>query len=122
MCGLAGFVQSHGFDPDAASRIAARMASAIAHRGPDGSDVWTDTQSGTALAHRRLAIIDLSAAGHQPMESVSGRYVLTYNGEIYNHKELRASLGDKVVSDLGEVTLILRHCSPVSRNMGLRPH
>ena len=85
-------LQSHGFDPDAASRIVARMASTIAHRGPDGSDVWTDTQSGTALAHRRLAIIDLSAAGHQPMESVSGRYVLTYNGEIYNHKELRASL------------------------------
>ena len=65
------------------------MADALAHRGPDDADVWLDGTAGVALAHRRLAVIDLSAAGHQPMRSRSGRYVISFNGEIYNHQELR---------------------------------
>ena len=69
-----------------------RMAGAIAHRGPDDSGVWIDTETGLCLAHRRLSIVDLSPAGHQPMLSRSGRFVLSYNGEIYNHLEIRASL------------------------------
>lgn len=70
-----------------------RMAEAIAHRGPDDSGVWLDESCGIGLAHRRLSIVDLSPAGHQPMISMSGRYVIAFNGEIYNHLDLRTSLG-----------------------------
>lgn len=72
--------------------IAARMTQAIVHRGPDDGDVWVDAKVGLALGHRRLAIVDLSPAGHQPMHSACGRYVIVFNGEIYNHMALRAEL------------------------------
>jgi asparagine synthase (glutamine-hydrolysing) len=72
--------------------VGIRMASAIAHRGPDDSGAWIDAEAGVCLAHQRLAIVDLSHAGHQPMLSRSGRFVLAYNGEIYNHLELRNEL------------------------------
>lgn len=68
------------------------MADTIAYRGPDDSGVWADESAGLALAHRRLSIVDLSAAGHQPMFSASGRFVLAYNGEVYNHLDLRRDL------------------------------
>ena len=68
------------------------MADAITYRGPDDSGVWTDENAGLALAHRRLSIVDLSAAGHQPMLSASSRFVLAYNGEVYNHFDLRREL------------------------------
>jgi len=68
------------------------MGDAIAHRGPDDGGSWTDPDAGIAFAHRRLSIVDLSPAGHQPMHSVDGRWVLAYNGEIYNHLVLRAAL------------------------------
>jgi len=88
MCGIAGLVTSGRID----SSLLAAMASALAHRGPDDQGVWTDEESGVGFSHRRLSIIDLSAAGHQPMVSRDGRYVLTYNGEIYNHSRLREEL------------------------------
>ena len=78
-------------NPDA-RRIVGSMADAIAHRGPDGYGVWTDNENGVALAHRRLAILDLSPAGDQPMQDTSGRFVIVFNGEIYNHLDLRAEL------------------------------
>lgn len=91
MCGIAGFLA----DPDRSlplERIATAMADTLRHRGPDDAGVWSDPAQGVALAHRRLSIIDLSPAGHQPMVSACGRYVLTFNGEIYNCAEIRAEL------------------------------
>jgi len=73
-----------------------RMGEAIVHRGPDDSDVWLDAHAGIGLSHRRLSVLDLSPAGHQPMVSDSGRYVIAFNGEIYNHLDLRQQLGDRV--------------------------
>ena len=91
MCGIAGFLAA---TPGGDGSVLARsMADAIAHRGPDDSGQWHDPAGGVALGHRRLAIIDVSAQGHQPMLSACGRYVLVFNGEIYNHGELRSELG-----------------------------
>ena len=90
MCGIAGFV-APGLSA-AAERDLSAMTDAIAYRGPDGAGRWIDEQGGVALGHRRLAIIDLSSAGHQPMASASGRYVITYNGEIYNFRALRSEI------------------------------
>lgn len=86
MCGIAGMWRR---EPPATDVLAA-MAGALRHRGPDDNGSWIDADAGIGLAHTRLAIVDLSAAGHQPMRSVSGRFELVYNGEIYNHDELRA--------------------------------
>lgn len=91
MCGFAGFLQSKPIGL-VTEVVVTQMANAISHRGPDDSGFWVDAQAGIALAHRRLAIVDLSAAGHQPMASGSGRFMLTYNGEIYNHAEIRHEL------------------------------
>lgn len=91
MCGFTGFWQSSSPGGGFASKSEA-MADTIAHRGPDDSGVWVDEGAGIALAHRRLSIVDLSAAGHQPMRSATDRFVLAYNGEIYNHLDLRREL------------------------------
>src|SRR6202034_1821424 len=72
--------------------IATSMSATIAHRGPDDQGVWVDTGLGVALGHRRLSVIDLSPAGHQPMISRSQRYVIVFNGEIYNYRELKSCL------------------------------
>ena len=92
MCGIAGFLDGRHFIPEEAASIARGMADAVAHRGPDDAGVWLDGKVGIALAHRRLAVIDVSPAGHQPMQSTSGRYVIVFNGEIYNHLDLRRRL------------------------------
>jgi len=77
------------------------MCGVLSHRGPDSSGVWIDEGSGVGLAHTRLAIIDLSDAGHQPMESANGRYVISFNGEIYNYKDLRSELAGQPISFRG---------------------
>lgn len=93
MCGIAGFVDYAGRTPSQdLGRLARAMADRIAYRGPDADGIWTDAPAQVALAHRRLAIVDLSAEGLQPMVSASGRYVITYNGEVYNFAALRAEL------------------------------
>ncbi len=93
MCGIAGFwTDSASPRGDHARNVARGMADAICHRGPDSSGEWIDTAAGIALAHRRLSIVDISAAGAQPMVSASGRNVIVFNGEIYNHRELRSEL------------------------------
>lgn len=90
MCGISGLWE-RARAPLLIER-AQRMASAIPHRGPDDHGAWSDPDTGIAIAHRRLSIVDLSPAGHQPMTSASGRYVIAYNGEIYNHHQLRAEV------------------------------
>lgn len=85
MCGIVGIIggQFEGLEA---------MSSRLSHRGPDDHSYWSDTEAGVGLAHRRLSILDLSPAGRQPMTSPSGRYVIVYNGEIYNHLEMRRIL------------------------------
>jgi asparagine synthase (glutamine-hydrolysing) len=91
MCGIAGFLSPGGTREEAGLTIR-RMTDALVHRGPDAGGVWEDTRLGIALGNRRLAVIDLSPEGHQPMRSASGRYVLVFNGEIYNFGMLRGEL------------------------------
>jgi asparagine synthase (glutamine-hydrolysing) len=93
MCGIAGLIESKGATPASDLEAMGRaMANALAHRGPDDNGVWVDAEQGLVLAHTRLAIIDLSPAGAQPMVSSCGGFVLSYNGEIYNAAELRTEL------------------------------
>src|SRR5215210_118330 len=84
MCGIAGLIERSGAPASILEERGRAMARALVHRGPDGSGVWSDAEAGVALSHRRLAIIDLTAAGAQPMVSADGRWVISYNGEIYN--------------------------------------
>ena len=91
MCGIAGLVDLAAVGDEASLRSrAVAMADAIAHRGPDGSGVWVDAAAGAALSHRRLAVIDLTPTGAQPMVSADGRWVISYNGEVYNARKLAA--------------------------------
>lgn len=93
MCGITGILitRSAGKDPDLTQSIE-RMNTQLRHRGPDDAGIWVDQVCGVALGHTRLSIIDLTAEGHQPMHSPCGRYVLVFNGEIYNFQELRKTL------------------------------
>lgn len=93
MCGIAGLWNQHGGETaDSLRQIATRMADSLRHRGPDGGAIWLDDTAGLALAHRRLAIIDLSAAANQPMVSADGRTAIVFNGEIYNYAALAEAL------------------------------
>src|SRR6202521_814046 len=93
MCGIAGFWSPS--KPAAAGDLHARVAGmtdTLVHRGPDDSGYWVDPDAGLALGHRRLSILDLSPEGHQPMHSADGRYVIVFNGEIYNFLGIRKEL------------------------------
>ncbi len=92
MCGIAGFFVPGGQSGISLEPVARDMARRLVHRGPDDEGVWIDASSGLALVHRRLSILDLSNSGHQPMVSSCGRYVLVFNGEIYNHQAIRREL------------------------------
>ncbi|MCI5211750.1 MAG: asparagine synthase (glutamine-hydrolyzing), partial [Candidatus Electrothrix sp. ATG2] len=93
MCGITGVLTRH-FD-NTSIRSLQQMTDTLRHRGPDDSGIWLDRECGIGLGHRRLAVLDLSPAGHQPMHSASGRYVLVFNGEVYNHLALRTQLEAK---------------------------
>lgn len=96
MCGITGYLAEPAGSIVAEGRpLLARMTDALQHRGPDDEGHWVDAESGIALGHRRLAIVDLSPAGHQPMSSTSGKYQIVFNGEIYNHMTLRQQLADQ---------------------------
>jgi asparagine synthase (glutamine-hydrolysing) len=92
VCGIVGFWNPHGGAQGVMTVTVTAMADRLRHRGPDSSGVWVSPESGVALGHRRLAIVDLSASGHQPMISPTGRFVIVFNGEIYNFVELKRDL------------------------------
>src|SRR4051812_36226588 len=95
MCGFCGVLSHrHENETELQSTVAA-MSHTLAHRGPDRSSAWVDASAGIALGHERLAVLDLSPCGDQPMHSASGRYVIAYNGEIYNHEVLRRELASR---------------------------
>lgn len=93
MCGITGFFDSsRQTSDDIMQAIVRQMSDTLIHRGPDDGGIWVDESAGIALGHRRLAIVDLSPEGHQPMRSANDRYVIVFNGEIYNFLELRSQL------------------------------
>jgi asparagine synthase (glutamine-hydrolysing) len=95
MCGIAGLIDKHGkLSADASRAAMVRMTDAIAHRGPDDAGIWISDDGRVALGHRRLSVIDVTSAGHQPMldESAGSTRALVFNGEIYNYRELRQGL------------------------------
>ena len=94
MCGFCGVVEPGAAAEPALRQALERMNQPLLHRGPDDGGFWLDAAAGVGLGHRRLAILDLSPLGHQPMVSPDGRYVLAYNGEVYNYQALRRALGD----------------------------
>src|SRR5436853_4313222 len=94
MCGIAGIVRSgNGFlAPLEMTALVEAMTTSIAHRGPDASGIWSDPAGRCVLGHRRLSIIDTSPAGRQPMATGDGRWLITFNGELYNFQEIRPAL------------------------------
>ena len=98
MCGIAGFLDDRPATRTSREAVVSAMTEALRHRGPDDGGVWVDADCGIALGNRRLAIIDVSPAGHQPMASADGRYVIAYNGEVYNHRELAERLRQQGVT------------------------
>src|SRR6185437_14482078 len=92
MCGIAGIRATDGRDRGGLRRQVRRMTCTLAHRGPDGEGIWVSEDGLAAFGQRRLAIIDVSPTGAQPMMSGDGRFVVTYNGEIYNYREIKSEL------------------------------
>ena len=88
MCGITGFISTQISNP---SKVIHSMIGTLVHRGPDNSSIWNDT-NGVNMGHSRLSILDLSESGNQPILSKSGRYVMVFNGEIYNYQELKKKL------------------------------
>jgi asparagine synthase (glutamine-hydrolysing) len=102
MCGIAGYWNiSQAESHDYKTSLATQMISALQHRGPDDSGIWIDSHSGVTLAHRRLSIVDLSSSGHQPMISENKRFIIVFNGEIYNFRDLKRQLEDSGVKFRG---------------------
>ncbi len=108
MCGVTGFLDfSRAMSGEALADTCGHMADALKHRGPDDRGVWVDAVAGIALGHRRLSILDLSPLGHQPMTSGSGRYVATYNGEIYNFVKLQRDLASHPLRGRSDTEIML---------------
>jgi asparagine synthase (glutamine-hydrolysing) len=92
MCGIVGFLKPGGADNRAAAELVSAMRDRLVHRGPDDAGTWVDAPAGLAFGFRRLSIMDLSPAGHQPMVSACGRFAMIFNGEIYNFAEIRGEI------------------------------
>ena len=101
MCGIAGYLTHRSIAREELEGTVGTMTDILTHRGPDDRGIWCDPDRGIALGHRRLSILDLSPAGHQPMTSSCGRYVIVYNGEVYSHHEMRKALGGRTTGYRG---------------------
>lgn len=112
MCGITGFIDHRRrWGREHLEQVTSTMADRLKHRGPDDKGIWVDADSGIGLGHRRLSIVDLSAEGHQPMVSESGRYVIVFNGEIYNFRDISKELSDVGHHFRGHSdTEVLLHC------------
>src|SRR5712691_11356697 len=114
MCGIAGMIDWRAATPaDALRAIGEGMIETVRHRGPDAGEVWVEGEGGVALGQRRLAIIDLSPGGAQPMHSADRRHVITFNGEIYNYRDIRRELeaaGRSLRSD-SDTEVLLEACA-----------
>src|SRR6185295_5795949 len=114
MCGIVGMVDwNRATSADALRSIGESMNATLTHRGPDAGDVWIDPAGGVVLAQRRLAIIDLSPGGAQPMHSADRRYVIVFNGEVYNYQDIRRELafaGCRFCSN-SDTEVLLEACS-----------
>src|SRR6266852_8070178 len=114
MCGIGGMIDWFEWtSADALRSIGEAMIETVRHRGPDAGAVWVEAESGAALGHRRLAIIDLTPGGAQPMHSADRRYVITFNGEIYNYRDIRSELagaGRQMRSD-SDTEVLLEACA-----------
>ncbi len=112
MCGIAGFIDStHTGDETWLRQTALAMATSITHRGPDDSDTWSDVQAGLGFGFRRLAVVDLSPTGRQPMISHCQRFVIVYNGEVYNAGELRSELTNIQFRGHSDTEVVLETCA-----------
>src|SRR6185437_13693936 len=113
MCGITGFVNFKEGPKGVLLARARAMADTLLHRGPDAGAAWADPNAGFATGHRRLSIVDLSEAGAQPMVSQSGRFVISYNGEVYNASEIRPELEAKgyVFRGHSDTEVILEACA-----------
>jgi asparagine synthase (glutamine-hydrolysing) len=113
MCGIAGIWTARGEAADVLAEIGHAMSATLRHRGPDDSGTWVDSRAGIVLASRRLAIQDLSPAGHMPMVSHCGRFVIVYNGEVYNFRDIRAELQKKNVpfSGSSDTEVLVNACA-----------
>lgn len=103
MCGIAGFVGGNWSGRARIAAIATEMGRTIQHRGPDHSDVWIDEEAKVVFAHNRLSILDLSAAGYQPMASHSGRYVIVYNGEGLDHQLADSTARTELLTNIAQL-------------------
>lgn len=107
MCGIAGFITSRTTATNDLHRDVKSMSDSIAHRGPDGEGFWFDQDAGLALAHRRLAIVDLTESGNQPMISSCGNFAMVYNGEVYNAASVASSLSNLNLKGTSDSEVIL---------------
>ena len=122
MCGFAGFASPDGLPGSGgdSNALLERMGEAIRHRGPDAGGIWLDEKLSVGLSHRRLSIIDLSELGAQPMASGTGRYVIAFNGEIYNFRKLRAELEE--TGDFKSLHAVLLGLWSLLDEQGTYPH